>query len=463
MRVRALPVFIAFLLAAASAPSHAATPLGTAFGYQGRLLRNGVAIQGTMDFRYSLWDDALAGAQLGASVTNLAVAVTDGLVSTTLDFGAVFDGNRRWLQVEVKGPSDAAFVMLTPRQEVLAVPYALWSAAGAGGLTLPYLGIASAPIPLFEVRNTLSSYSGQGLRAQTISGTAIEGFTALGDRDAVHGVHQGDGFGAGVHGEGELFQMGVWGTAQQAAGVQGYSQVGDGVSGSTQGGGSSGVWGGNDTPYATGTGVTGYANSLGTGVYGYSGGGFGVKGKTGIANKAGVYGTTDNAGAYGGWFENTATGGVAIYAPGEVQVGVLTILGGADLAERFETAGRHEPGTVLVIDPASPGRLKVSDAAYSRCVAGVVSGANALPAGVVLGKDPQPGASEPVALSGRVWVRCDASGGAIHPGDLLTTASRAGFAMRALDPRRATGAILGKAMSSLESGAGLVLVLVSLQ
>jgi hypothetical protein len=62
-----------------------------------------------------------------------------------------------------------------------------------------------------------------------------------------------------------------------------------------------------------------------------------------------------------------------------------------------------------------------------------------------------------------VWVRCDATHGAIHPGDLLTTSDRAGYAMPASDHERATGAILGKAMTSLERGTGLVLVLVSLQ
>jgi hypothetical protein len=54
-------------------------------------------------------------------------------------------------------------------------------------------------------------------------------------------------------------------------------------------------------------------------------------------------------------------------------------------------------------------------------------------------------------------------GGRIRPGDLLTTSDHAGLAMRAGDPARANGAILGKAMSSLDAGTGLVLVLVNLQ
>ena len=71
--------------------------------------------------------------------------------------------------------------------------------------------------------------------------------------------------------------------------------------------------------------------------------------------------------------------------------------------------------------------------------------------------------AHPVALTGRVWTWCDASLAPITPGDLLTTSSRPGHAMNASDRDRAPGATLGKAMSSLESGQGLVLVLVNLQ
>jgi hypothetical protein len=68
-----------------------------------------------------------------------------------------------------------------------------------------------------------------------------------------------------------------------------------------------------------------------------------------------------------------------------------------------------------------------------------------------------------VALTGRVWTWCDASSGPIVPGDLLTTAATPGHAMAVRDHARAQGAVLGKAMSSLDSGTGLVLVLVNLQ
>jgi hypothetical protein len=120
---------------------------------------------------------------------------------------------------------------------------------------------------------------------------------------------------------------------------------------------------------------------------------------------------------------------------------------------------------VVVIDPQRPGRLKLSAEAYDRKVAGIISGANGLSPGMVMsahGADHADG-DHPVALTGRVWCRCDASQAAIAPGDLLTTSSLAGHAMKALDPEKAQGAVLGKAMTPLASNTGLVLVLVTLQ
>jgi hypothetical protein len=69
----------------------------------------------------------------------------------------------------------------------------------------------------------------------------------------------------------------------------------------------------------------------------------------------------------------------------------------------------------------------------------------------------------PVALTGRVYCRATAANGPIEPGDLLTTSSLPGHCMRVDDPSQAQGAILGKAMGSLEKGEGLILILVGLQ
>ena len=148
---------------------------------------------------------------------------------------------------------------------------------------------------------------------------------------------------------------------------------------------------------------------------------------------------------------------------GRVTAKIVEITG-ADLAEKFPTSEEVKPGMVVAIDPENPGQLCLAHGAYNRCVAGIVSGANDFSAGAILGHQPGHENAPPVALSGRVWCWCDASVGAIQPGDLLTTSDTPGHAMKVTDYPKAQGAIIGKAMTSLANGeTGLVLVLVSLQ
>jgi hypothetical protein len=145
---------------------------------------------------------------------------------------------------------------------------------------------------------------------------------------------------------------------------------------------------------------------------------------------------------------------------------VLRITCGSDLAGPFEIAGAEsiEPSMVIAIDPKHPGQLRIADKTYDRTVAGCVSGAGGIKPGLLMGQsDSASDGWYPVALVGRVYVWADASYGSIEPGDLLTTSDTPGHAMKVTDYERAKGAIIGKAMSSLEEGRGLVLVLVTLQ
>ncbi len=153
-----------------------------------------------------------------------------------------------------------------------------------------------------------------------------------------------------------------------------------------------------------------------------------------------------------------------IRADGTVSVAQsLEIRGGADIVERFNATEEVEPGTVMVIDPTSPGELMPSAGSYDSKVAGVVSGAGGVNPGLCLSQDGALDGETLVAMNGRVYVKTTAAGGAIQPGDRLTTSDIAGHAMKATNDAKAPGTVIGKAMSALESGEGLVLVLVNLQ
>lgn len=169
----------------------------------------------------------------------------------------------------------------------------------------------------------------------------------------------------------------------------------------------------------------------------------------------------------GGHLQLLAGGATVLIArsTGETSVKVLEITGGADLSEQFEIhGGAVEPGMVVCIDPENPGQLMVSGKAYARTVAGIVSGAGGLKTGMMMGQiNSLADGEHPVALTGRVYCKVDTSNGPVQAGDLLTTSNVPGHAMKVTDFAKAQGAIIGKTMTPLESGKGLVLVLVSLQ
>lgn len=148
---------------------------------------------------------------------------------------------------------------------------------------------------------------------------------------------------------------------------------------------------------------------------------------------------------------------------GRVTTGEMQITGGSDLSERFDVAGDPRPGMVVSIDPDRPGCLIVTREAYDRKVAGIISGANGVKTGMSMGQSGTiADGRHPIALSGRVYCHVDAAYGAVRPGDLLTSSKTPGHAMRVDDHASAHGAIIGKAMTSLKNGRGLVLVLVNL-
>jgi hypothetical protein len=157
-------------------------------------------------------------------------------------------------------------------------------------------------------------------------------------------------------------------------------------------------------------------------------------------------------------------------ATGNVHVsGALTadkdlIVAGADLAENFDLVDPSlaDPGTVMVLDGVD--HVHVSESAYDRRVVGVVSGAGHYRPGVVLDyKADHASTRRALAMVGKTFCKIDASFGSVEVGDLLTTSPTPGYAMKASEPSRAYGAVLGKAMASLSEGQGLLPIVVTLQ
>lgn len=139
------------------------------------------------------------------------------------------------------------------------------------------------------------------------------------------------------------------------------------------------------------------------------------------------------------------------------------ILGNADCAEDFDMSQSLtiEPGTVLVID--QEGKLRQSELAYDKKVAGVLSGAHDYRPGIVLDRKPSRSDRKSVSLVGKVYCKADAQYEPIEVGDLLTTSPTPGYAMKAVDPLKAFGAVIGKALHPLTKGKALIPILIALQ
>ncbi len=697
---RATPVVLAFGLQATSALA-----LGTAFTYQGTLGEGGSPANGNYDLTFSLYNAASAGTQVGSTVTNKAVAVTNGLFAVTVDFGAVFDGTQLWVQMGVRTNGGGSFTTLTPRQELTPTPYALYSpnagvavtadtatavaagsvssgsiqagsimasnlnltnvtaalggpfwslagnagttpgvnfvgttdnealqldAAGVRGLQLQYVSRVSAPPLLYRQSgmNVIGGFWGNSIASTVIGGTVAGGGDAA-------GFFPVTGYPNTVTNDFGTVGGGYANTAGYAGTVPGgYNNIASGTASFAAGAFAeatnnySFVWSDGSTLFSSGNncfdihagggihvnnsdiflnhesdntaGLSYRTNTIiqlgllegiyGPFLYGFNGGvlgtqnpeeyslewdwhgnvwvsnnlasaalnvdsgglnggsvstnalTFGISSGEGIASKrvgtgrfdlefytafnnrvtilqdgnVGVNTTTpsetleingtsrlDNNDMYmragtdrnhGVGYRNTLEGiffdgpflygfnggalGVSnpdtislkwyydgtVWISNNCSVASLTIRGGSDVAEPFPVTGKEvEPGTVMVIDKENPGQLLPSTEPYDTCVAGITSGAGGIKPGLELRQEGVMDQGQKVALSGRVYVKADASAGSIVPGDLLTTSSTPGHAMKACDHARAQGAILGKAMTGLKEGQGLVLVLVTLQ
>jgi hypothetical protein len=155
-----------------------------------------------------------------------------------------------------------------------------------------------------------------------------------------------------------------------------------------------------------------------------------------------------------------------IDSSGNVHAAGAFFANGSDYGESVMVRGdlrEHEPGDVLAVDPEGRKQFLKSDRAYSPAVAGIYSTKPGL-LGSSHALDNSAFRSEiPLAINGIVPCKVSTQNGSIKPGDLLVSASRPGYAMKGTDKARMVGAIVGKALGNLQSGVGVVPVLVMLQ
>jgi hypothetical protein len=273
-------------------------------------------------------------------------------------------------------------------------------------LTLPLNEAANTPAPAFSITNVFPPLPGVGSGSIAVLGTSTGGIGVQGQSSdplnasaAVAGFNTGNG-------------PGVYGSATANDAVVGYSSSN------------------------ANAGVAGHNTS------------------TGSAGGVGVYGT---GGAYAGKFDGN------VLVNGTLSVTIDIVLTGGDCAEEFdiESSAQVEAGTVMVLGEG--GALQPSATAYSRMVAGVISGAGEYKPGLILDRKRSSQGRLPIALVGKVYCKVDADHGAIEIGDLLTSSLTPGHAMKASDPSQAFGAVLGKALRALKSGQSLIPILVALQ
>ena len=332
----------------------------------------------------------------------------------------------------------------------------------------PYQGVSADPtVPGIVGENTAGQNSvgvrsvvqelGWGVLGESHSGTGVVGMS-----QSSYAIYAKSTDAAGILAE-STNADGVFGVTHNsnAIGVSGHNDLG------------TAVWGGSKS----GRGVAGFSETW-QGVYGHSVAQAGVVGESDQFD--GVFGISHSNQHAAVTGQNTA-GGMAGYFNGHcihdgnvthngnvITNGTHTVTGdvvltNADCAEEFDIAAVEEiePGTVMVLN--QEGTLQPSHQAYDRKVAGVISGAGDYKPGIVLDKQQSSENRRPVALVGKVYCKVDAGYTSIEVGDMLTTSDTPGHAMKACDPFKAFGAVIGKALRPLREGQGLIPILIALQ
>jgi hypothetical protein len=508
----------------------ASAVVAAAISYQGRLTNlAGVPLSGTYDLEFTFWSASATppGVQIGATVPRNGQVITNGLYSTSLGVDpANVNGQELWLQIRVR-PSGGSWETLSPRVQVLPTAYALSLRPGAqiqgdptawDGWVLKANMTGAFPLGKAVLGTTATgsgvygeSTGGYGVYGYTQDGYAVRGYDGGATTAQGYGGYFESTNGVGVYGYSgatsnvnNYLTPGVYGRSANGAGVYGvgpwegvygYSPSGPGVYGETDNGdfsAAAGVWG--SKPSGNGAAIRGTKyGSSGYAIYGTNSGssGSGVAGEstnwTGVwgesTNYDGMHARTGRSDHYYGLYSDDY-----IWALGYTKMGtVMQVVqnGGSEALEPGDVAvfsgmaaplEKGGPPVVQVARATAANSTAVAGVVYSRFNIQVVTGQRQSDGrDSVAGLEVAPARPVPpgeyllLVMQGPVQVKASAVGGVIRPGDLLSSATTAGYAAKAAAVTiegvkiAAPGTVFGKALESLDADQKLIYVFVTLQ
>jgi len=99
------------------------------FTYQGKLTQNGSAANGNYEMRFTLYDQAANGFQIGTPKTISNITVANGIFTVSIPVGDwTFDQNERFMEIAVRPQGNTnPFTPLAPLQQITNAPKAIFS------------------------------------------------------------------------------------------------------------------------------------------------------------------------------------------------------------------------------------------------------------------------------------------------------------------------------------------------